>query len=92
MHHEFGNLWHRRLGHLHYRALPVFEKMVKGMPKLSNVHNDVCKGCAIGKNTKGSFHKSESRSKVTLCGPTSIASPSGFLYYVTFIDDYSRKT
>lgn len=53
----------------------------------------------MGKNTKSPFHSSESRSKellalvhYDLCGPMSVASPSGFLYYVTFIDDYSRKT
>lgn len=100
--HESSNsseLWHRRLGHLHFRALPTLEKMVRGMPKLSHVHDDTCKGCAMGKNTKSPFHSKERRSKeilalvhFDLCGPMSIASPSGFLYYVTFIDDFSRKT
>lgn len=71
-----SELWHRRLGHLHFRALPTLEKMVKVMPKLSHVHNDTCKGCAMGKNTKNPFHKTESRSKEklalvhsNLCGP-----------------------
>ena len=53
----------------------------------------------MGKNTKGPFHSSESRSKCILdlvhfdlCGPMSVASLSGFWYYAIFIDDYSRKT
>lgn len=69
------------------------------MPKLSLSHDDACKGCAMGKNIKNPFHKSDSRAKerlelihLDLCGPMSIASPSGFLYYVIFIDDFSRKT
>ena len=27
-----------------------------------------------------------------MCGPMSTASLSGYVYYVSFIDDYSRKT
>lgn len=53
----------------------------------------------MGKNTKGTFHSSESRSKCILelihsdlCGPMSVASLSSFLYNFIFIDDYSRKT
>lgn len=45
------------------------------------------------------FHISESRSTeildlvhLDLCGPMSIPSLSGFLYYLTFIDDFSRNT
>ncbi|XP_059072468.1 retrovirus-related Pol polyprotein from transposon TNT 1-94 [Cryptomeria japonica] len=69
------------------------------MPKLSQIHDNTCKGCAIGKNVKSPFHKSENRAKdklelvhSDLCGPMSIASPSGFFYYVIFIDNFSRKT
>lgn len=94
-----GKLWHRRLGHLHFKALPSLEKMVKGISKLNHVHDGTFKGCAMGKNIKSPFHSSERRSKEildlvhsNLCGPMSVPSLSGFLYYVTFIDDYSRKT
>ncbi|XP_057826602.2 retrovirus-related Pol polyprotein from transposon TNT 1-94 isoform X1 [Cryptomeria japonica] len=73
--------------------------MVKGMPKLSLSYDDACKGCAMGKNVKNPFHKSDSRAKERLefihsdlCGPMSVASPNGFLHYVIFIDDFSRKT
>lgn len=96
------DLWHRRLAHLHFRALPalpIMEKMVTGLPQFNQKHEGTCKGCALGRNTKGPFHSSESRSKCILdlihsdlCGPMSVASSSGFLYYIIFIDDYSRKT
>ena len=62
-------------------------------------HEGICKGCAKGKNIKNPFPKSETKTKGTLelihsdvCGPMSSTSLSGFEYYITFIDDYSRKT
>jgi hypothetical protein len=45
-------LWHKRLGHLNYNALPGLQKMVTGMPVFSFEHDSVCKGCSLGKNTK----------------------------------------
>ena len=68
------------------------------MPKFPHEPSGICKGCALGKNTKKSFSKSNSRSKGILdmihsdiCGPMSSPSLSGCLYYVLFMDDYSRK-
>ena len=52
-----------------------------------------------GKNIKNPFLKSETNTKGTLefilsdvCGPIPSTYLSGYEYYVTFIDDYSRKT
>ena len=73
--------------------------MVTGMPEVSPKHDGICKGCALGKNTKKSFSISKNRSKGILdlihsdiCGPMSSPSLSGCLYYVLFIDDHSRKS
>ena len=62
-------------------------------------HEGICKGCAKGKNIKNPFSKSETKTKGTLelirsyvCGPMSSTYLSGFEYYITFIDDYSRNT
>jgi hypothetical protein len=59
----------------------------------------VCRGCALGKNAKDAFPSNESRSKGILdlihsnvCGSMSVASMHGASYYVTFIDDFLRKT
>ena len=34
-------LWHRRLAHLHYRALPTLRKVSTGLPKFGDQHNGV---------------------------------------------------
>ena len=53
----------------------------------------------VRKNTKKTFPSSESKAKRILeiihsdvWGPMSSSSLSGYVYYVSFIDDYSRKT
>lgn len=92
-------LWHRIFGHLHFKILPTLSSIVDGIPNLKEDHEGVCKGCALGKNTKRPFGSSASRSKEILdlihfdvCGPMTPKSLGGHLYYVTFIDDHSRKT
>ena len=37
-----SELWHGRLAHLHYRALPILSKMVTGLPELQNQNEGVC--------------------------------------------------
>ena len=96
---EPNEIWHRRLAHVHYRALPPASKDVEGLPEIQIKHDDVCKGCAKGKNIKKTFPSSESKEKGILeiihsdvCGPMSSSSLSGYVYYVSFINDFSRKT
>jgi transposase InsO family protein len=62
-------------------------------------HEGVYKGCAQGKNVKKPFPSSDSKAKGVLdiihsdvCEPMSTASLSKYVYYVSFIDDFSRKT
>jgi hypothetical protein len=59
----------------------------------------MCKGCALGNNAKDAFPSYEGRSKgivdlihLEVCGLMSVASIQEAQYYVTFNDDYSRKT
>lgn len=92
-------LWHKRMAHLHHGALRVLREIVTGLPQFSTKHQEVCRGCALGKYTKASFQSSEHRVAGVLefvhsdvCGPMSTVSLSGHEYYVPFIDDYSRKT
>jgi hypothetical protein len=40
-----SELWHKRLGHLHYKALPDLQNMVCGMPSISLSKNEICEGC-----------------------------------------------
>jgi transposase InsO family protein len=92
-------LWHRRLAHINYKALPYVSKAITGLPELRVDHEGVCNGCAQGKNIKNPFSKRDSKAEGVLelihsdvCGPMPSFSISGYEYYVSFIDDYSRKT
>lgn len=92
-------LWHKIFGPLYYKVLPTLNSIVNGIPELKENHGGVCKGCALDKNTKRPFGSSASRSKEILdlihsdvCGLMTPKSLRGHLYYVTFIDDHSRKT
>jgi hypothetical protein len=73
--------------------------MVTGFPKIQVDHEGTCKGCTQGKNMKNLFPSSDSKAKGVLdimhsdvCGPMSTTSLSGYVYYVSYIDDFSRKT
>jgi transposase InsO family protein len=92
-------LWHRRLAHINYKALPYICKAVTGLPELNVDHEGVCNGCAQGKNIKNLFPKRDSKAEGVLelihsdvCGPMPSSSMTGYVYCVSFIDDYSRKT
>ena len=96
---EPNELWHKRLAHLHYRVVPLASKFVDGIPEIQAKHEGVFKGCAKGKNAKNTFPRSKRKTKGILeiihsdvCGPMSSSSLSGYVYYVSFIDHFSRKT
>jgi hypothetical protein len=81
------------------RALGGLREVVTGVLQISTEHQDVFKGCALGKFTKASFPSSDTRSTgildlvhTNVYGPMTRKSLSGCEYYLTFIDDYSRKT
>lgn len=72
--------------------------MVTGIPKLKEEHEGVSKGCALGKNVKKPFLRSDTISKEILdlihsnvCGTMLEKSLGGYEYYVTFIGDCFRK-
>jgi hypothetical protein len=96
---DLCELWHRRMGHLHHGALRLAREITTGIPDFSLEHDDVCRGCALGKYTKAPYPSSETSTTGILdlihsdvSGRMSSPSLSGFQYYVLFIDDYSRKT
>ena len=84
---------------MHYRELPLASKSIEGLPKLMQIkHDGVCNGGAKGKSTKKTFPSSESNAKGILeiihsdvCGPMSSSSLSGYVYYVSFIDDFQGR-
>jgi hypothetical protein len=81
------------------QGILILREIVTGLLEFSIEQQGVCRGCALGKNSKDSFPSSKSRSKGILdlihsyvSGSMSVASLQGSSYYVTFIDDFSRKT
>jgi hypothetical protein len=90
--------FHRRLAHINYKYLPYVRKVLTGLLEFKVDNEGVCNGCAQGKNIKNHFPKSDSKAEVILerihsdvCGPMPSTSLRGYVYYVSFIDDYSRK-
>ncbi|MBE2321325.1 DDE-type integrase/transposase/recombinase, partial [Solirubrobacter sp. CPCC 204708] len=92
------NLWHNRLGHMSEKGMKVLLSKGK-LPGLKSVEFDLCESCIFGKQKKVSFLKSGRVPKsqklelvhTDLWGPSPITSLGGSRYYVTFIDDSSRK-
>jgi transposase InsO family protein len=73
--------------------------IVTGLPWFSNEQHGVRGGSMLGKHAKATYPSSKHSSKGILdlvhsnvCGPMSVASPKKSMYYVSFIDDFSRKT
>ena len=93
-----GELWHRRLGHLHHRDLKLMQQISIGFPMGTLSQLDQCKGYIMGKYAKSTFHEKENRALVILdrvhtdmCGPLLVASTKKHMYYVIFVDEFSRK-
>jgi len=93
-------IWHYRLGHLNFKDIRDLKRrnMVLGLPEI-DIPNKVCEECVQAKQHKNNFSKDAgSRSKAILeviysdvCGPLQVDSIGGNKYFVTFIDDFSRK-
>lgn len=98
---EMG-LWHRRMGHLGVRNLKLLRNiMATGVSFPNNSTKIECVACLKGKQTRQPFKKSRPASRADsilelvhtdVCGPMAEESFSGFKYFLTFIDDYTRKT
>lgn len=92
-------VWHRRLGHINYNSLNKLKNGIVDGINFTNVNNSypVCEPCCEGKQCRLPF-KRGSRAQAILelvhtdvCGPMENASIGGAKYFVTFIDDFSRK-
>jgi hypothetical protein len=93
-----GELWHRRLGHLHHGALKIMQQISTGLPRGTLAQLDQCKGCTLGKYVNSTFHEKDNRASVILershtnvCGTFLVSSIEKHRYYVIFVDDFSHK-
>ncbi|KAL5724118.1 hypothetical protein ACHQM5_007419 [Ranunculus cassubicifolius] len=94
-------LWHYRYGHLHFGALRTLhtKNMVIGLPEIL-LPSQVCEECVVGKQHRDSFPKgkawrAESQLELIhsdICGPINPISNGSKRYFITFTDDFSRKT
>ena len=90
-------LWHVRLGHAGEKALQGLMKqgLLKGAKTCKLAF---CEHCVLGKQTRVKFGTAVHRTKGTLdyihtdvWGPTKVSSLGGKHYFVSFVDDFSRR-
>ena len=91
--------WHARFGHLNFRSLRDLgrKEMVSGMPVVERVEQ-VCDGCALGKQHKAPFpaassYRAEKGLELVhadLCGKIEPPTPGGSSYFLLIVDDFSR--
>ena len=91
------NLLHKRLGHMSEKGLHILAKKAL-IPFTKGNSLNPCDYCLFGKHHRVSFSKSSKRKSNILelvysdvCGPFEVESLGGNRYFVTFIDDASRK-
>ena len=91
-------LWHRRLGHLSEKNLSILHRR-ELLPGLKKVNLEFCEECIYGKQKAVSFQLARTQKKTErlklvhsdVWGPAPVASYAGNTYFVTFIDDFSKK-
>jgi len=90
-------LWHKRLGHMSKKGLDILAN--KHLPNIKSQPLESCEDCLAGEQHRVSFQRLDDvrRRKYILdlvhsdvCS-TSERSLGGSQYFVTFIDDHSRK-
>nr|GFA82742.1 retrovirus-related Pol polyprotein from transposon TNT 1-94 [Tanacetum cinerariifolium] len=90
-------VWHKRLGHISEAGLHELEKREvlgnKGLGKL-----EFCENCVLGKSTRVSFGRGEYTTEgvidylhADLWGPSQVESMSGCHYFLSIVDNYSRR-
>src|SRR3954471_23054695 len=90
-------IWHMRLGHVSERGLVELGKQnLLGGDKIEKLK--FCEPCVFGKSCRVKFNKGKQRTHgsldyihADLWGPARCASHSGARYFLSIVDDYSRK-
>ena len=95
-------LWHRRLGHASIKLISQIssKELIRGIPNIKFVKDNVCNACQLGKQIKGSFKSKNQISTsrplqlihMDLFGLIAILSLGGRKYAFVIVDDYSRYT
>jgi hypothetical protein len=90
------NLWHSRLGHIPTSKITLLSKID---PSVTITSNSICEICPLAKQKRLPFSLSMNKSMqafhlihIDIWGPFSVTSYSGYQYFLTIVDDYSRFT
>jgi hypothetical protein len=90
-------LWHMRLGHMSECGMRELHKR-NLLAWIRSCKLDFCKYCVVGKQCRVQFKTATHNTKGKLdyvhsdiWGPVRVASKGGAQYFMSFIDDYSRK-
>jgi hypothetical protein len=92
-------LWHHRLGNMSEKGMQILHK-INLFPYLKQIDLDFCEHCVYGKHKRVIFLRVEKEKKserleimhIDVWGPAQVSSLGGSHYYVSFIDDATRKT
>jgi hypothetical protein len=92
-------LWNHRLGHMSEKVMQILHK-INLLLDLKQIDLDFCEHYVYGKHKRFIFLrvKKENKSErleilhTNVWGPTQVSSLGGYHYYVTSIDDATRKT
>ncbi|KAH9750404.1 hypothetical protein KPL71_013868 [Citrus sinensis] len=90
-------LWHMRLAHMSEKGMKEPSKQgLLGNDQITSLQ--FCEKCVFGKATRHRFNPGKKETKQTLdyvhsdlWGPSQVPSHGGARYFITFIDDYSRR-
>jgi hypothetical protein len=93
------SLWNHSLGHMSEKGMHILHKRIF-LLDLKRINSDFCEHCVYVKQKRVIFFrvKKEKKSEIlelvhtNVWGPTHVSSLGGSHYYVTFIDDATRKT
>ena len=96
--HDDVHVLHSWLCHLSEHGMKVLQDR-KLILLFENSSLELCVHCIMGKQHRVNFKRHESHGKLKalelvysdVCGPMNVKSLGGASYFVTFIDDYSRK-
>ena len=93
-------LWHFRYGHLKFNGLRTLhqKQMVTGLPMITST-SKVCEECVVSKQHRDQFPTGKAwraqnlleRVHSDICGPINPISNGKKKYFISFIDDFSRK-
>lgn len=91
-------LWHQRMGHLNFNSLKKMPENVEHVTFSTDTESLTCITCKEGKQTRLPFKSEGCRSTFPLqlvhsdiCGPMETQTIGGARYFLTFIDDYTKK-